>query len=78
MPKKSTKLEQLSEKIHITIEEMRNLGVEDLDHMFLEIYVDRSLSLLIPDNRRKSNIPSKMLWGLFSLQSLPEMMNGHT
>lgn len=26
MPKKSTKLEQLSEKIHITVEEMKNLG----------------------------------------------------
>ena len=39
MPKKSTQLEQLSEKIHITVEKMRNLGVENLDHMFLEIYV---------------------------------------
>ena len=35
MPKKDTKLIQLSEKIHITVEEMKNLGVENLDHMFL-------------------------------------------
>ena len=45
MPKKSTQLEQLSEKIHITVEEMRNLGVENLDHMFLEIYVEQASQL---------------------------------
>ena len=39
MPKKDTKLIQLSEKIHITVEEMKNLGVENLDHMFLNSHV---------------------------------------
>lgn len=45
MPKKSTKLEQLSEKIHITVEKMRNLGAENLDHMFLEIYTQQTSQL---------------------------------
>ena len=45
MPKKSTKLEQLSEKIHITVEKMRNLGAENLDHMFLEIYAQQTSQL---------------------------------
>ena len=74
MPKKSTQLEQLSEKIHIAVEEMRNLGMDNLDHMFLEIYAEQSSQ--ITDNRRKSCIPSKMLWELFSLQFLLVMMNG--
>ena len=38
MPKKDTKLEKLSEKIHITVEEIRNLGVENMDCMFILNY----------------------------------------
>ncbi|MDE7432325.1 MAG: hypothetical protein K2N34_10500 [Lachnospiraceae bacterium] len=52
MPKKDTKLIQLSEKIHITVEEMKNLGVENLDHMFPKIYTEQA-SLLTVDNRKK-------------------------
>lgn len=37
MPKKDTKLEKLSEKIHITVEEIRNLGVENLVHCFVNV-----------------------------------------
>ena len=54
MPKKDTKLEQLSEKIHITVEEMRNLGVEDLDHMFLEIYAEQASQLT--DTRQQEKV----------------------
>lgn len=54
MPKKSTKLEQLSEKIHITVEEMRNLGVENLDHMFLEIYAEQASKLT--DTRQQKKV----------------------
>ena len=54
MPKKSTKLEQLSEKIHITVEEMSNLGVENLDHMFLEIYVGQASQLT--DTRQQKKV----------------------
>ena len=78
MPKKSTKLEQLSEKIHITVEEMRNLGLENLDHIFLAIYVEQASQLTDTRQQEEVKHPSKMLRGLFSLQSLPEMMNGLT
>lgn len=53
MPKKDTKLVQLSEKVHIAVEEMKNLGVENLDHTFLEIYIGQPASSLTADNRRK-------------------------
>ena len=45
MPKKDTKLVQLSEKIQITVEEMRNLGVDNLDHMFLENFTRHASQL---------------------------------
>lgn len=54
MPRKSTQLEQLSQKIHITVEEMRNLGVENLDHMFLEIYVEQASQLT--DTRQQKKV----------------------
>ena len=40
MPKKDTKLQKLSESIQYTIEEMRGLGIEGLDQLFLEIYLE--------------------------------------
>lgn len=64
MPKKSTKLEQLSEKIHITVEEMRNLGVEDLDHMFLEIYVGQASQLTDTRQQEKVKHPLKDVVGI--------------
>ena len=54
MPKKSTKLEQLSEQIHITVEEMKNLGVENLDHMFLEVYAEQAS--LLTDTRQQEKV----------------------
>lgn len=42
MPKEDTILIQLSEKVHITVEEIKNLGVENLDHMFLKIYTKQA------------------------------------
>ena len=35
MPKKDTKLQKLSESIQYTIDEMRGLGIEGLDQLFL-------------------------------------------
>lgn len=64
MPKKSTKLEQLSEKIHITVEEMRNLGVENLDHMFLEIYVEQASQLTDTRQQKKVKHPLKDVVGI--------------
>lgn len=40
MTKKNIKLIQLSKIVHIIIEEMRNLGVENFDQIFLEIYTE--------------------------------------
>ena len=39
MPKTDTKLQKLSETIHITVEELRGLGVEGLDRIFMEEYL---------------------------------------
>lgn len=54
MPKKDTKLEKLSEKIHITVEEIRNLGVENLDCMFMEIYAEQAAGLT--DSRQQEKV----------------------
>ena len=64
MPKKSIQLEQLSEKIHITVEEMRNLGVENLDHMFLEIYVEQASQLTDTRQQEKVRHPLKDVVGI--------------
>ena len=40
MPQKDTKLQKLSESIQYTIDEMRGLGIEGLDQIFLEIYLE--------------------------------------
>lgn len=54
MPKKDTKLIQLSEKVHIAVEEMKNLGVENLDQMFLEIYTEQAGRLT--DSRQQKKV----------------------
>lgn len=64
MPKKSTKLEQLSEKIHITVEEMKNLGVENLDHMFLEKYVEQASQFTDTRQQKKVKHPLKDVVGI--------------
>ena len=54
MPKKDTKLVQLSEKVHIAVEEMKNLGIENLDHTFLEIYIGQAGQLT--DSRQQKKV----------------------
>ncbi len=54
MPKKDTKPVQLSEKIHITVEEMKNLGVDNPDHMFIEIYTRHARQLT--DTRQQEKV----------------------
>ena len=38
MSKKDTRLQSLSETIHIRVEELRRLGIKDLDKIFMEEY----------------------------------------
>ena len=64
MPKKDTKLIQLSEKIHITVEEMKNLGVENLDHMFLKIYTEQASQLTDSRQQKKVKHPLKAVVGI--------------
>lgn len=64
MPKKDTKLIQLSEKIHITVEEMKNLGVENLDHMFLEIYTEQAVQLTDSRQQKKVKHPLSVVVGI--------------
>lgn len=64
MPKKDTKLIQLSEKIHITVEEMKNLGVENLDHMFLKIYTEQASQLTDSRQQKKVKHPLKTVVGI--------------
>lgn len=64
MPKKDTKLIQLSEKVHITVEEMKNLGVENLDHMFLEIYTEQAIQLTDSRQPKKVRHPLSAVVGI--------------
>ena len=64
MPKKDTKLIQLSEKVHITVEEMKNLGVENLDHMFLEIYTEQASQLTDSRQQKKVKHPLSVVVGI--------------
>ena len=63
MSKKSTKLEQLSETIHIAVEDMKNLGIENLDQLFLEIYVEQSCQLTDSRQQEKVSHPLKDVGG---------------
>ena len=51
MPKKDTKLQKLSESIQFTVEEMRGLGIDGLDLLFLENYMEEAEHLT--DSRQK-------------------------
>ncbi|MDE7001212.1 MAG: hypothetical protein K2P73_13160 [Lachnospiraceae bacterium] len=57
MPKEDTILIQLSEKVHITVEEIKNLGVENLDHMFLKIYTKQAGQLTESRQQKKVTHP---------------------
>lgn len=64
MPKKDTKLVQLSEKVQITVEEMKNLGVENLDRMFLEIYIEQASQLTDSRQQKKVTHPLSVIVGI--------------
>lgn len=54
MPKKDTKLQKLSENIYITLEEIRGLGIEDLDKMFMQEYLEQAEQLT--DTRQQAKV----------------------
>lgn len=54
MPKKDTKLQKLSESIQYTVEEIRNLGIEDLDSQFFDSYLDQAAQLT--DSRQQAKV----------------------
>lgn len=58
MPKKDTKLQKLSESIQFTVEEMRGLGIEGLDLLFLEKYMEEAEYLT--DSRQQAKVKHSM------------------
>lgn len=54
MPKKDTKLQKLSENIYATLEEIRGLGIEDLDRIFMQEYLERADQLT--DTRQQAKV----------------------
>ena len=54
MPKKDTRLQQLSESILKTLEEIRGLEMEDLDRMFMEEYLEQAGQLT--DTRQQTKV----------------------
>ena len=54
MPKKDTKLQKLSETIYIAVEEMKNLGIEGLDRIFMKEYLQQADQLT--DSRQQVKI----------------------
>lgn len=54
MPKKDTKLQKLSENIYIAVEEMRGLGIEGLDRIFMEEYLLQADQLT--DTRQQAKV----------------------
>ena len=58
MPKKDTKLQKLSESIQFTVEEMRGLGIEGLDLLFLEKYMEEAEHLT--DSRQQAKVKHSM------------------
>ena len=57
MPKKATKLQKSSENIQFAIEEMREVGIEGLDLLFLEKYMEEAEHLT--DSRQQTAGKSK-------------------
>lgn len=64
MPKKDTKLEKLSEMIYITVEEIKNLGIDGLDQMFMEIYAGQACQLTDSRQQKKVQHPLKDIMGI--------------
>ena len=53
MPKKDTKLKQLSDIIHITVEDIRESGIEGLDLLFMECYMEQAEMLFDSRQQKK-------------------------
>lgn len=64
MPKKDTKLQKLSESIYITLEEIRGLGIEELDRMFMEEYLEQAGQLTDIRQQAKVWYPLKEVIGI--------------
>lgn len=54
MPKKDTKLKNLSETIHILVEELRVSESDGLDHIFMEYYTQQAN--MMTDSRQQGKI----------------------
>lgn len=54
MPKKDTKLKQLSDIIHITVEDIRESGIEGLDLLFMECYMEQAE--MLSDSRQQEKV----------------------
>lgn len=76
MPRKDTKLQKLSESIQYTIDEMRGLGIEGLDQLFLEIYMEEAEQLTDSRQQAKVKHSIKDVIGIVFLLFWQEMMNG--
>ena len=64
MPKKDTKLQKLSENIYIIIEKIKGLGIEDLDRMFMEEYLEQAGQLTDICQQTKVWYPPKAVIGI--------------
>ncbi len=58
MPKKDTKLENLSKSIHILVEEIRVSEMDGLDHIFMEHYADQAG--MMTDRRQQGKVKHSM------------------
>lgn len=58
MSKRETKLQSLSETIHIRVEELRGLGIKDLDKIFMEEYLIQADRL--SDSRQQAKVRHSM------------------
>ena len=54
MPKKDTKLKQLSDIIHITVEDIRESEIEGLDLLFMECYIEQAE--MLSDSRQPKKV----------------------
>ena len=64
MPKKDTKLQKLSENIHVLVEEMRGLGIGELDRMFMAEYLKCAEQLTDSRQQEKVKHPLKDIIGI--------------
>ena len=58
MSKRETRLQSLSETIHIRVEELRGLGIKDLDKIFMEEYLTQADQLT--DSRQQAKVRHSM------------------